>query len=228
MAASGLDFERDGACHFGGAMTPTAAAMLAQCLSCDIDGQPGRRLMVEPDVETLLSSSGAVGRIAAALVGENARPVRAVLFDKTQAANWIVAWHQDRTIAVRERHEVAGYGPWSLKDGCPHVAPPIEVLAGMATLRLHLDSCDVENAPLKVALGSHHLGRVAATDAADNAGRHRLLTCHAAAGDVWAYSTPILHTSARTISDRRRRVLQIDYAAYDLPPPLEWLGIRRL
>jgi hypothetical protein len=51
------------------------------------------------------------------LAGERARPVRGLFFDKTADANWKVAWHQDRSIALRERHDLAGFGPWSNKAG---------------------------------------------------------------------------------------------------------------
>ena len=219
--------ERDGAQHFAGAISASDAEGLATRFAGDLNGKPGRRLLIEPDVETMLSASGQIGGIAAFFIGKKAMPVRAIIFDKTQSANWVVAWHQDRTIAVRERHKVAGYGPWSIKDRIQHVTPPMEVLTGMITLRLHLDPCDANNAPLTVALGSHRLGRINANDAAKRAEQHQLLTCYASAGDVWAYSTPILHTSPRTISSSRRRVLQVDYAAHDLPDPLEWLGIAR-
>ena len=37
--------------------------------------------------------------------------VRAILFDKTGDANWTVPWHQDRSIAVATRIDVAGFGP---------------------------------------------------------------------------------------------------------------------
>jgi hypothetical protein len=42
-------------------------------------------------------------------------------------------------IAVRQRIDVMGFGPWSRKEGVWHVAPPIGVLAAMRTLRVHLD-----------------------------------------------------------------------------------------
>jgi hypothetical protein len=42
---------------------------------------------------------------------------------------------------------------------------------------------------------------------------------------VWAYSTPILHASELATAPRHRRVLQVDFAAEDLPGTLEWLGI---
>lgn len=223
--AGELDFDRDGALLFSGVLTAAEAASLAERLEPQITGRPGTRLQVESDVAALLAAGGPVGRVAARLIGPDALPVRAVLFDKSPDANWIVAWHQDRTIPIRERHETPGFGPWSTKDGVLHAAPPISVLEGMATLRLHLDPVDAENAPLVAALGSHQFGLIPADEAAARAADCPNLVCLAAPGDVWAYSTPILHMSARSVGDRRRRVLQVDYAAGRLPEPLEWRGI---
>ncbi len=49
--------------------------------------------------------------------------------------------------------------------------------------------------------------------------------CLADAGDVWLYATPILHASEAASRPAHRRVLQLDYAAQDLPDGLEWLGV---
>ena len=49
--------------------------------------------------------------------------------------------------------------------------------------------------------------------------------CEAEAGDVWLYATPILHASEAAKVPTRRRVLQVDYAAGDLPGGLEWAGV---
>ena len=223
--AGELDFDRDGVLHFSGGLCVAEAVSLAAKLEPQITARPGTRLKMESDVAAILAADGAVGRIAASLIGPKAAPVRAVLFDKSPAANWIVAWHQDRTITVRDRHETPGFGPWSTKDGVLHIAPPMSVLEGMVTLRLHVDPVDVNNAPLVVATGSHRFGHVAADVAAARADDRPHLVCEADAGDVWAYSTPILHMSARSSGDRRRRVLQIDYAAEPLPERLEWRGI---
>jgi hypothetical protein len=225
MADPDLDFDRDGTLLFGGVLSAAEATALAGRLEAQITGRPGTRLRVEPDVAAILAADGLVGRVAAGLIGPGALPVRALLFDKSPAANWIVAWHQDRTIPMRERHETPGFGPWSTKDGVLHVAPPIAVLEGMVTLRLHLDPVDDDNAPLVVALASHRLGYVPAEAAAARAMECTPLVCLAAPGDVWAYSTPILHTSARSLGARRRRVLQVDYAATPLPELLQWRGI---
>ncbi|TWB75284.1 phytanoyl-CoA dioxygenase PhyH [Nitrospirillum amazonense] len=121
--------------------------------------------------------------------------------------------------------EVPGYGPWSVKDGLIHVAPPAELLAGMVTLRIHLDPVDAHNAPLLVAPGSHRLGRVAAGDVEGVVRRCGEVACLAEAGDVWLYATLILHASAAAVRPRHRRVLQVDYAADDLPGGLRWLGV---
>jgi hypothetical protein len=187
--------------------------------------RPGARLHGADILKAVLSSSGPVGALAARLTSPAARPVRAVMFDKTPRANWAVAWHQDRTIPVRHRVEVEGFGPWSTKDGLLHVAPPFEILQRMITLRVHLDSVGAANAPLRAALGSHRLGRVAASEASVRIAKHVVIECLAEAGDVWAYATPILHASHRAEPPRRRRVLQVDYADFDLPGGLEWLGL---
>ena len=80
-------------------------------------------------------------------------------------------------------------------------------------------------APLLIALGSHRLGRVPVTDVQAVASACQIHACLADAGDVWVYSTPILHASDAAATPGRRRVLQIDYAAFDLPGGLEWLGV---
>jgi hypothetical protein len=215
-------FERDGALHLPQRLTPDETDDLRAWADARMDGRPGMRLAEEVALAPLLEREGRVGSLAAALTSPAARPVRAVLFDKTADTNWSVAWHRDRTIPVRERIEVEGFGPWSVKDGLLHVAPPFEVLARMTTLRVHLDPVDEDNAPLRIALGSHRLDRVAAGDARMLAERHPTAICLAEAGDIWAYRTPILHASEVSVRAGRRRVLQIDFADFALPGGLQW------
>src|SRR5205807_4301579 len=87
--------------------------------------------------------------------------VRAIYFDKSPEANWLVSWHQDLTLALRARAEVPGFGPWSTKDGIPHVQPPVELLQQMLSVRLHLDDADESNGALRVLPGSHRCERLA-------------------------------------------------------------------
>jgi len=210
-------FRRDGALRLPGLFD---TAQLEALRSLSTDG-PGRRLH-DARLPAMIAPATAA---ASALLGASARPVRAVLFDKTAESNWLVAWHQDRTVSVKERVDVDGFGPWSRKDGALHVAPPVAILEGMATLRIHIDPVGPDNAPLKAALGSHRLGLVPAGEAAARAEAFSLLVCLAEPGDVWAYSTPILHASDRARAPMRRRVLQVDYAAAELPGGLAWAGV---
>jgi hypothetical protein len=190
-----------------------------------VAGQSGARIFGGEIGATIAASDGAFMRIAVQALGARSRPVRAVLFDKSEEANWSAGWHQDRTIAVRERRETEGYGPWSVKGGAVHVEPPFEILRDMITLRAHLDDCDADNAPLLVAPGSHRLGRVPIAAIDDAAARLGSICCLARAGDIWVYATPILHASDRAKQPRRRRVLQVDFSASPLADGLEWLGI---
>ena len=223
--ASALRLESDGAALVEGAVSAPDLAALRVWADAILCGGSGVRVFADAIPGDVLAATGALGRQAAAMLGPAALPVRAVMFDKTAATNWAVGWHQDRTIAVRARRDAPGFGPWTIKAGVPHVEPPFEILAGMITLRLHLDDCDADNAPLLVAPGSHRLGRVAAAEVAAMAGRLGLATCLAAAGDLWIYATPILHASERTRKPGRRRVLQVDYASRGLPDGLEWAGV---
>nr|WP_202131763.1 phytanoyl-CoA dioxygenase family protein [Aurantiacibacter rhizosphaerae] len=169
-------------------------------------------------------SQGVCNNIAQNLIGP-ARAVRAVLFDKTAKHNWSLAWHQDRTIAVRKPIRLPGFSTWTIKQGIHHVEPPFGLLAGMATLRIHLDQVNLDNGPLDIAAGSHLLGLIPEPEIAKVVGMSTIRRCIAQAGDVWAYSTPILHASAASIKPRTRRVLQIDYCAEELPSPLQWLAV---
>ena len=121
--------------------------------------------------------------------------------------------------------EVEGFGPWTVKNGIPHVAPPLALLAGMVTLRVHLDPVTARNAPLLVAPGSHGLGSIAGPAVAEVVRRCGSVACLADAGDVWLYATPILHASEAATEPAHRRVLQVDFAVGELPSGLDWYGV---
>ena len=156
------------------------------------------------------------------LLGERVAAVRAILFDKTPDANWKVAWHQDLSIAVKERVEAAGYGPWSVKAGVAHVQPPIHVLQEMVTLRIHLDDCDETNGPLRVIPGSHAEGALDTKRVEELARTGAQVACTGRAGSAVLMSPLILHASSSATTPRRRRVLHVEFAGGDLPGGVEW------
>jgi len=149
-------------------------------------------------------------------------PVRAIFFDKSPNANWLVSWHQDLTVALRARVEVSGYGPWSMKDGIPHVQPPVELLEQMLAVRVHLDDATEENGALRVLPGSHNSGRLSPELIQELRGKYRDVPCIAKAGDVMLMRPLLLHASSRSSTSGHRRVVHIEYAAFELPPVIHW------
>lgn len=148
-------------------------------------------------------------------------PVRAIYFDKTPESNWGAAWHQDLLIAVKERRNGPGYGPWSVKSGVIHVQPPQEVLEAMLTLRLHLDAGDESNGALQVLPGSHHEGIL--DDAIIERWKQKpSVLCTVNRGDVLLMRPLLLHASSKASRPLHRRVLHIEYGTYDLPGGLRW------
>lgn len=219
-----LALDRDGAEYWPGAALRYLPA-IEHAIADQPADQAGIRLAGVAALSRLLDATGPIGTLVARRLGPSTLPVRMILFDKSVVTNWALGWHQDRTIVVRKRLEVPGFGPWTNKSGLLHVAPPIDLLSRMVTIRIHFDPVPESNAPLLVAPKSHRLGRVAESEIAQAVECLGIRACLADAGDVWAYSTPILHASDVAADPRRRRVLQVDYAAEDLPGGLEWLGI---
>jgi len=164
----------------------------------------------------------AVRHIPEAVLGTACFVTRAILFDKTPESNWKVPWHQDLAIAVAERRELPGFGPWSVKDGIVHVQPPTSVLAEMVTVRVHVDDCGLENGPVRVLPRTHDFGKL------DPAGIERLrsstteVACTARRGGLLAFRPLLLHASSASTNPRRRRVAHFEFAATDLPEGLDW------
>ena len=168
-----------------------------------------------------LAASKRVREITEAVVGSRCFAVRGIFFNKTEGANWKVAWHQDLTIAVRERREVHGFGPWTTKGGVLHVQPPPQVMSGMLAIRLHLDDSGPENGPLRVMAGSHRKGRLTAEEIA-SVGKEDAMTCCVPRGAALLMRPLLLHTSSRCVIATPRRVIHLEFAAEELPAGLEW------
>ena len=148
--------------------------------------------------------------------------VRAILFDKTVENNWLVTWHQDRTVAVSERFECQGWGPWSVKDGVIHAQPPLEVLNQMVTFRIHLDDTNHENGCLKVLPNSQNLGVLDHDTIQKYIQSHKPVICEAKAGSALVMRPHILHSSSKASRPSQRRVLHLEYSSFKLPVGVAW------
>ncbi len=220
-----LRFEEAGAQIFEGALDNAACLSIEQAIADLPSDVPGVRIGSAPALRAMLAVEGPIASIAASALGPDAHAVRAVLFDKTAARNWALGWHQDRTIVVEQRADADGFGPWTVKAGLIQVEPPFAILERMVTIRVHLDPVDATNAPLRIVPGSHRLGRLPEASIKHVVEDRGERECLANRGDVWLYATPIVHGSRAANPPRRRRVLQVDYAAVELPAPLRWRGL---
>lgn len=149
-------------------------------------------------------------------------PVQCTYFEKSSKKNWLVAPHQDLSIPVAEKIEHPELRGWSHKEGMWFVQAPVDLLNRMLVLRLHLDSCGVDDGPLKVVPGSHRAGRLADDEALrmrDELGEE---ICTARRGDVLTLRPLLLHASSKSKGTSRRRVLHFVFGPEALPFGLAW------
>lgn len=184
-------------------------------------GTAGARIAFTDGISSLVGPASTLGQLVEAYQ-TGARAVRMIAFDKTEGANWMLPWHQDRVISVTERHDVSGYSNWTRKNDVWHVEPPIALLERMFFARVHLDDTDVDNGCMEIALGSHRHGMVRTQCAAEVASSFPIEPCVARRGDVLFVGALTLHRSGASTSARPRRTLRIDFSADDLPYPLCW------
>ena len=160
--------------------------------------------------------------IAKEILGDKAKPIRAVFFDKLPDANWNVAWHQDTSIIVNTRADITGFSAWREKQGMMHVEPPEEYLSNIVTLRVHLDPANTETGVLRIVPETHRDGRVSSKNILEIVEKSKVQECIANIGDVLVMNPLLFHSSRKAIKPKHRRVIHFEYSAMSLPKPLEW------
>jgi ectoine hydroxylase-related dioxygenase (phytanoyl-CoA dioxygenase family) len=151
--------------------------------------------------------------MAQAILGNGAFPFRATLFDKSPTANWLVVWHQDTALPLRERCETPGWGPWSVKEGVNYAHAPASALEQVVALRVHLDDSTSENGPLRVLPGTHTSGVLTDEQIHDLSTKVDEVECLVPRGGVLAMRPLVVHASSKSQSEAPRRVVHIEYAA---------------
>ncbi len=187
----------------------------------DAISRPGQRGVLHTPEIARLARSARLLALVASHTSADPRPVRAICFNKSPDVNWAVAWHQDLTLAVRERVDVEGFGPWSINEGVPHTQAPAEVLQRMLTIRLHLDDCNESNGALRVLPATHRLGRLSPPQIAKLRAEISEVVCCVRAGGAVLMRPLLLHASGKSQGRGHRRVLHIEYAGGQLPGGIE-------
>jgi hypothetical protein len=224
--------DRDGYAILPSAIDPAMLEPLRRGLQCLTDESAGsapsdrlygeRNLLRRVPVVRELARELATGPLVAPLLGDRAFVVRGLYFDKPPAANWKVPWHQDLTIPVRERVEIPGFGPWSVKAGVPHVQPPVAILEAMLAVRIHLDDCGESNGPLQVLPGSHAHGRLDPAMIREWLARVPSVTCLVPEGGILLMRPLLLHASSTAREPGHRRVVHLEFVVRALPGGLQW------
>ncbi|MGE0268732.1 MAG: phytanoyl-CoA dioxygenase family protein [Candidatus Omnitrophota bacterium] len=169
-----------------------------------------------------LTRSPKVLDLAETVLNGKPQMVRAIYFNKTSEANWGVVWHQDKTIAVDRQTDIAGWGPWTIKDGVQHVQPDINVLERMVTIRIHLDPADESNGCLKVIPRSHQFGILTQNQVDELKVKRDSVSCIVERGDAVLMRPHVLHSSNKADKPAQRRVVHLEYSDYTLPDGLSW------
>ena len=173
----------------------------------------GVRHAMRLPVVAAMAQDSRLMEIAKKALSEKAFPFRATLFDKSPTANWLVVWHQDTALPLRERREMLGWGPWSIKDGVNYAHAPASALAQVLALRVHLDDSTAANGPLRVLPKTHAIGVLSDEELHDLSTRVTAIDCLLPVGGVLAMRPLIVHASSKSQSYAPRRVLHIEYAA---------------
>jgi ectoine hydroxylase-related dioxygenase (phytanoyl-CoA dioxygenase family) len=145
-----------------------------------------------------------------------------IYLNKKDDANWLVSWHQDLFVSVKEKIQAEGFHAWTTKQGAPYVQPPTEVLEQSLWLRLNLDANDSDNGCLRVAPGSHLLGKVpsgAITSAVHECGE-TALPCER--GDAILFKPLLLHASSKSANPSQRRVFQVLFSGFAFENGIGW------
>lgn len=172
-----------------------------------------------PAIQSILFNSR-LKELIRGIFGNDFFAVKSIYFDKPVVSNWYVAYHQDLTISVDKKMDIEGFGPWTVKQNQFAVQPPIAILQDNFTLRFHLDDTDENNGALRVIEGSHRKG-VYRPETIDWK-VEKEITCTVKSGGVMLMKPLLLHSSGRTTSNKRRRVIHIEFSNAELPPDLQW------
>jgi ectoine hydroxylase-related dioxygenase (phytanoyl-CoA dioxygenase family) len=177
-----------------------------------------RHLMANPIVSRL-STDDRLAAIARDMLGTNALPFRATLFEKSGETNWLIPWHQDTALPLAEAFDAPGWGPWSRKAGTAYAHAPSWALSRIVALRVHLDASTADNGPLRIVPGSHRMGVLGDHDVTELASKRDHVSCLVSRGGVLAMRPLLIHSSSKAHTADPRRVLHIEYAdTLDLGP----------
>jgi len=137
--------------------------------------------------------------------------IQAIAFDKTDATNWKVPWHQDLMFPFARRVSFPGFDLPCIKQGIHYARPPEAILKRLLAARLHLDDCGISNGPLRVSPGTHCDGILDTAGISSTVTRHGEIPVVANEGEILLMRPLLLHASSLAAEPKNRRVLHFVY-----------------
>jgi hypothetical protein len=207
----------------GFACVPLAVteALCAELRESFAAAESSRCLLREPLVALAVQHLRTASPVAG-LLPANAVAVQCSLFSKSAAANWLVPPHQDLSIPVAEHVPSAACGGWSEKQGLLFVQPPSELLAQLVAVRIQLDAPSLHSGELRVAPGTHRLGRVPASQVSSVASTSSMQACVVPRGGALVMRPLLVHASRKAAPGTLRRVLHLLFGPPVLSHGLRW------
>ena len=178
---------------------------------------PGTRGGLALDPVRRLAASAPVRALVEPILGRAAFAFRATLFDKTPAANWLVAWHQDRVVPVVARTDEPGFGPWSRKADVVYVEPPAAVLDELLAVRVDLDGSGPDSGGLRVLPGTHRDGVLSPAKIAERRAGLAAMALTVPPRGALVMRPLLLHASSRANTPHHRRIVHLEFAPRELP-----------
>ncbi len=182
----------------------------------------GMRNLLGLSLVRKIADSDPIKAAVRATLGAHAFAYKATLFEKGPEANWLVAWHQDLSLPIKERKSIEGWRAWSIKEGVVHAQPPAAILEQVLAVRIHLDDVTQERGPLRVLPGTHKAGKLNNAQIREFANSIVEVMCTGQTGSVVLMRPLLLHASSKATRPLPRRVLHLEFSANVLPQGMQF------
>jgi len=152
-------------------------------------------------------------RLSRLLPGINSlEPVQCTIFQKTIGSNWLVPWHQDRSLPTTCAATQRYLTKTRIKEDIELYQPNSQTLDEVISVRVHLDPCLDENGPLQIIPGTHKLGCLTSESIASYREEKEKLAILCDKGAALIMKPLLIHKSSKSKSPTPRRVLHFVYA----------------
>lgn len=136
-------------------------------------------------------------------------PVQCTYFCKDEHKNWLVTWHQDRSLPLVDDQKA--HSAIRVKEGRRYHQPTEQELSRTIAIRLSIDDSHARNGGLKVIPSSHVNGILSSCEILSANTSKRAQTPHVLRGCALVMSPLLLHASSKADLPEQRRVLHFTY-----------------